>query len=628
MKANACSLLGVFENKLRLEVPLFQRQYVWTLEQQWAPLWEDIQRKFTEHLDGRTDGPVHFLGAMVLDQKQTPTTHVVRRQVIDGQQRLTTFQIFLAAFRDFCAECNCPALAAEVANYTANKGMMAEPEVDRFKVWPTQADRQQFSDVMTCGSRAAIEAKHPLVRKKWARHPEPRPRMIDAYLYFSKELHDYFIGSDGDSLVAEGTPVGDRLEAAFQALKNSLQVVVIDLEQGDDAQVIFETLNARGEPLLPADLLRNYIFLRAGRRGESQDELYAKYWLPFDDPFWRSEVGQGRLLRPRSDLFMQHFLASRQAIEIPIKHLYAEYKHWIESKQPFATTRDELLTLASQREAFKRILAPDRGDVVHELATFLSVFEMSTAHPLLLLLLESNLSEGEWGKVTQILESYILRRALRGGTTKNYNRVFLTLVRNLRRDGVTAERISSLLAELTGPSTEWPSDDSFQEAWRTVPAYETLSNARVVFILKRISDASVGLRSETVSIDGPLTIEHLLPQDWLAHWPLPCGAPGLTNEEIERTPTSDTRAVETRRRRDLVHTLGNLTIVTQALNSSVSNAAWEKKRPDLLRHSLLSLNQDLHGIAIWNEEAIIERSARLFTTALTLWPCPPKRTKG
>jgi uncharacterized protein with ParB-like and HNH nuclease domain len=99
--ANKSSLLAIFEKKMRVEVPLFQRQYVWDEERQWQPLWEDIERKFADSLGGRKDAPVHFLGAMVLDQKQTPTTHVERRQVIDGQQRLTTLQIFLSAYRDF-----------------------------------------------------------------------------------------------------------------------------------------------------------------------------------------------------------------------------------------------------------------------------------------------------------------------------------------------------------------------------------------------------------------------------------------------------------------------------------------------------------------------------------------------
>jgi uncharacterized protein with ParB-like and HNH nuclease domain len=129
MKAIADPVLAIFEKKMQLEVPLFQRQYVWGRSQQWEPLWEDIARKFNEFLDGRHDAPVHFLGAIVLDQRQTPTTHVERRQIIDGQQRLTTLQIFLAAFRDFCAAAGSEELAKECETFTVNTGRMAAPEV-------------------------------------------------------------------------------------------------------------------------------------------------------------------------------------------------------------------------------------------------------------------------------------------------------------------------------------------------------------------------------------------------------------------------------------------------------------------------------------------------------------------
>ena len=318
MKANAVPLLAVFEKKLRLEVPLFQRQYVWSRAHQREPLWEDIERKFTEYLEGRKDAPLHFLGAMVLDQKQTPVTHVEKRQVIDGQQRLTTLQIFLSAFRDFSRERDVQEFAAECEAFTVNKGMMADPTVDRYKVWPTKLDRVQFADVIDTNGRDAITKKYPLIRRKYARKPDPRPSMVEAYLFFYNCLEEYFVGTESEPAIAPEVPLTMRLDEAFQALKNALQVVVIDLDPGDDAQVIFETLNARGEPLLPADLLRNYIFLRAGRQGEPQEELYAQYWQKFDEEFWRQEVRQGRLKRPRSDLFMQHFLASRQTIDIPV----------------------------------------------------------------------------------------------------------------------------------------------------------------------------------------------------------------------------------------------------------------------------------------------------------------------
>ncbi len=620
MKANAVPLLAIFEKKMRLEVPLFQRQYVWSKDQQWEPLWEDIARKFSEYLDGRKDAPVHFLGAMVLDQKQTPTTHVDKRQVIDGQQRLTTLQIFLAAFRDFCRQQDCDDLAKECDSFTLNKGMMAEPEVDKFKVWPTKLDRGQFTDVIASGSRAELEKKHPLTYRKYARKPEPRPRMVEAYLFFYDQIGEFFLGTATDKPLAADAPLAQRLEECFQALKNSLQVVAIDLEQDDDAQVIFETLNARGEPLLPADLLRNYIFLRAARRGEPQEELYNEYWQRFDEDFWRVEVKQGRLMRPRSDLFMQHFLASRQTVDIPIKHLFVEYKFWIERQQPFSTVRDELATLSRQGEDFRRIIEPKKDDPLFGLSTFLDAFDIRTAYPLLLTLLDVKIDESQWSAIAVTLESYLLRRAVCGLTTKNYNRVFLQLTRGLRRDGVIPENLGTLLAQQTGESAEWPSDDAFREAWRTRHVYQTLNNPKVVHILKRLNGTYLGTKMESISIEDALTVEHILPQQWSDHWPLQDGTKGMTSYELWDADPADPRAVATRKRNAVLQTIGNLTILTQPLNSSTSNNAWMEKKPELLRHSLLPINQQLHDVDAWDEAAIEKRSDELFQRAAKLWP--------
>src|SRR5262249_822340 len=152
--------------------------------------------------------------------------------------------------------------------------------------------------------------------------------------------------------------------------------------------------------------------------GESQEVLYNEYWRKFDDPFWRQEVTQGRLTRPRSDLFMQHFLASHLTEDIPIKHLFVEYKYWIEKKRPFSTVHEELATLARQRDHFRRILEPTKGDVIFPLVKFLEGFDIGTAYPVLLLLLEST-PEAEWPKISAIFESYLLRRAVCGLTTQS-----------------------------------------------------------------------------------------------------------------------------------------------------------------------------------------------------------------
>ena len=622
MNADASSLLSIFEKKMRLEVPLFQRQYVWSREQQWEPLWEDISRKFIEYLNGRKDAPVHFLGALVLDQKQTPTTHVERRQVIDGQQRLTTFQIFLAAFRDLAREQGSDALANECDLYLLNKGMMAEPDIDRFKVWPTQLDRTQFEDVVTAGSRSALQAKHPLHWKKYARRPDRRPRMIEAYLYFYEVLDQLFVGTTDEPAEFSHVPVAKRLEECFQALRGALKVVVIDLDRDDDAQVIFETLNARGEPLLPADLLRNFVFLRAARAGEEQEVLYEKYWRRFDDAFWRVPVRQGRLVRPRSDLYLQHFLASRLTIDIPAKHLFAEYKHWIRTDNPFPSVRAELETLAKQGDDFRRILEPKHSDVLYGLATFLESFDVRTAYPLLLHLLDSGISDNDWRDVSRTLESYLLRRALCGLTTKNYNRVFLSLTKTLRTDGGGAERIETQLATLSGgDSVKWPDDAEFQEAWMTAHAYQRLQN-KLVMLFDRLNAKYLSPKNESVLSNANLTVEHIMPQHWVEHWLLPNGDSGISVNELWLVDATDSRAIASRRRNALLQTLGNLTIITQPLNASVSNAAWSVKKPALMQNSLLPINQQLHQYSIWDEDAIQARGQKLLAQALELWPRP------
>jgi uncharacterized protein with ParB-like and HNH nuclease domain len=620
MDVHKSSLLAIFDAKQRLEVPLFQRQYVWNEEQHWTPLWEDIERKFTEALDGRKDAPNHFLGAMVFDQKQTPTGHVVVRQVIDGQQRLTTLQIFLSAYRDFCKHHGCDPLAAECDKFLFNTGMMADANVDKFKVWPTQLDRRQFTDVISAGSYEEVVKRHPLRRRPYARKPDPRPRMVEAYFFFFDQIKSFFLGTDGEEPLGAELPILARADECFQTLRNGLMVVIIDLQKDDDPQVIFETLNARGEPLLPADLLRNYIFFRA--RGDKLDieAVYAKYWSGFDDEFWREEVKQGRLTRPRSDLFMQHFLASQQGQDIPIKHLYVEYRHWLESTRPFPNVSVELATLARQREHFRRIIAPQEDDIIFPLCRFLDAFDIRTVYPLLLALMDSNIGDAEWKEISRVLESYLVRRAVCDFGTKNYNRIFLSLTRNLRKEGFTVGYLKQLLLAQSGESGVWPDDASFREAWLHKPLYGPLNNPRLVHLYGRLNQTYMSSKSEALTFSQQPSVEHIMPQDWIAYWPLPDGSKGTSLAELIQAPENDARAISTRKRNNVVQTLGNLTVLSVGLNTAQSNLDWDRKRPELMKHSLLPVNQSLLDTKEWSEAAILKRGEELFERAVKVWP--------
>ena len=620
MDVHKTPLLSVFDAKLRLEVPLFQRQYVWGEEQQWQPLWEDIERKFIEALEGSKDTPNHFLGAMVLDQKQTPTGHVQVRQVIDGQQRLTTFQIFLAAFRDFCRSQECIELADECNKFLFNTGMMANKEVDKFKVWPTQLDRAQFKDVIDSGSRDEVLKRHPDQRKPYARKLDPKPRMVEAYLFFFAQLREFFIGTESEPPLFAHFAVQDRTNECFQALRSSLMVVVIDLQADDDPQVIFETLNARGEPLLPADLLKNFIFLRAGRDGINTEEAYHTYWARFDDEFWRKEVKQGRLVRPRSDLFMQHFLASQQGRDIPIKHLYVEYRHWVTTAKPFNSITEELATLARQGDAFRRIIDPPVGSPLSSLCSFLDAYDISTVYPLLLALSDYQLDDEQWREVSTIIESYLLRRAVCNLTAKNYNRIFLVITRHIRRGGFSAEKLRELLQISSADSAEWPDDATFKEAWLNKPLYGVLNSPKLVHIYARLNQTFMSSKAESIVFGEKPTIEHIMPQTWVPNWPLQNGLAGADWEELQTADPADARAIASRTRNGVVQTLGNMTLLSSALNSAQSNSAWGYKRQEMAKHSLLPINNEVLSLTTWDETAIAARGDTLFARALIVWP--------
>jgi uncharacterized protein with ParB-like and HNH nuclease domain len=242
MKPYTRSIFDLFDGKRRYEVPLFQRQYVWNLEDHWEPLWEDIERKFIQRLDGARSTP-HFLGAMVLDQRRSYGNAVPVQLIIDGQQRLTTFQIFLSVFRDVCASEGQEAYANECALYLKNTGIMEDESVERYKLWPTNLDRKQFADVIDSGSRKELNRRHPVVRRKYQRKPDPRSKMIECYIYFYDKIAS-FMKSDE---YAQSLP--ERVKSMHDALRGALQLVTVELETDDDPQVIFETLNARGEPI-------------------------------------------------------------------------------------------------------------------------------------------------------------------------------------------------------------------------------------------------------------------------------------------------------------------------------------------------------------------------------------------
>ena len=633
MKPDKLSVFDLFQMQRRYVVPLYQRPYVWDRENQWEPLWDDLRRQANlelhRMLGERTQrGLTHFLGAVVLNQIPTFGKEVAAREIIDGQQRLTTLQIYLSALASCARDMAAADVADESAKLTRNSGMMAEPH-EAFKVWPTNVDRGDFRLVLDASGPDAIKEQFPTRRD--GSSDLVRARMAEAYLFFFDSIASYAKGEDGDEEAGAFAQASteDRLLALFSTLKDSLQFVVIELEDDDDPQVIFETLNARGTPLLPSDLIRNHTFMIATRRKEKVDALYDRYWRPFDeeleDPkneqslrFWKMQERQGRLTRPRIDLFMFHYLVFRTEREIMIGELFREFRAWRGQVTGTEGTETFLSDLNRYRDAFRTFCVPDMSTRRGLFLRRLKDLDTSTVYPLLLHLFGDEAADPEeLDAIAVDLESFLMRRYMCRLTNKNYNRFFLGLLRKIRQRGAaTREAVREELLASEADTARWPGDAEFERHWLSQPAYTRFNAYRCVTILSALEEALRGKKTEKVTINEPLTVEHVLPRKYSeADYPLP--------SEIDGNPLSAEEAVDGRRA--LIHSFGNLTLLTGALNTSISNGPFDRKRREVADHSVLRLNDYWRGLkddAVWDENAILTRGRALFELARTVWPRP------
>jgi len=598
MKADSLTVRQLFVQDRRYLVPLFQRPYVWEKDGQWEPLWEDITKVAERRRDGHTAKP-HFLGAVVLDQIRTVSTSFDARQIIDGQQRLTTLQILLAALRNLARQLQDADLERAFERLIRNDDPLNKDPDAVFKVWPTNVDRQHFRSVMTASS-SEIVADFCATASEGARSGF---RIPHAYLYFYNKAVEWV----GAGAVRERI---ELLTVLLKTLLESLQVVVIDLDESDNAQVIFESLNARGTPLLPADLVKNFLFHTAELRGDRIEDLYEIYWSSFDldRKFWRAEVRQGRLKRPRLDIFFQHYLTMKTDDEVPSDRLYITFKEHAGPRPDAASHLESLRNYSLVYRSFYEQEPDSREGIFFER---LDLMETTTVVPLLLELfkqVEQGSSRAEVRRILVDIESFLVRRMVCQMTTKNYNRLFLDLLSFLRqRDSFNSANIRSFLTQQEGESTRWPTDAEFQDAWLNMPAYRVLVRRRVRMLLEALNLAQYNEKTETLRIAKTLTVEHLLPQSWDSHWP-------LSDDGDEREARS--------RRNALVHTMGNLTLLTHILNPSVSNGPWLKKRTAILKHSALNLNRPLEEYDAWDEDSILQRGRALFKVAKKIWPRP------
>ena len=288
MNVNIRDLSRLFGNQVRYEIPSYQRRYVWDQDGQWDALWEDVQNTAESVLEDGGVNASHFLGAVVLQNKPASAGGVATWRVVDGQQRLTTMQLLLDAVHEVFVERNYKRDAAKLDVLVLNnKAFVDEDAPDlAFKVWPTTGDQDAFRHAMH-NELPVDEYKDSLI--------------VQAHEFFKLQTRQWLDDHPDDA--------DARVGALYAAITSFLSMVVIDLDASDDPHVIFETLNARGTPLLQSDLIKNMVL------SEANDD--SKVW-DFGDPWWTNEIQQGRLMRPQTDVFLNYWLTIRTRSDVRV----------------------------------------------------------------------------------------------------------------------------------------------------------------------------------------------------------------------------------------------------------------------------------------------------------------------
>lgn len=626
MDSRTFTVQQVFQDRRQYRVPFYQRPYVWNRDDQWGRLWEDIRDKAEARLQGGKAVP-HFMGAVVLEpQMKTGLLGVERHHIIDGQQRLTTLQYVLTALvhtlRSVQQEKLLPLIDACLKN--SNPETMEDEAVEVFKLWPTFRDRKQYEQAMMAGSVDELRELFPAsftqagnLRKIGAAHPPA----LEAIMFFRDTMLEWVCDTtEGD--------VPTRCTGLASAVLTDLSIVCISLGAEDDAQVIFETLNGHGAELHATDLIRNFIFMRAGT---DADDLYSNLWSQFEAPLWSELQSRGRLNRPRLEWFVQTAIQAQTGDETDIGRLYAGYRRLVDGSDELRQARDQLGMLNRYADHYKALVLGSGSSPIGVFGRRVAVWDASPTHPLAVRVAASDLDAEEQQAIFDCIESYLVRRAICGLSRKNYNKVFSQQLKKLIGGELSAASLRGVLGSLVGDASRWPSDDEFRQQWLTGPAYPgRLDAAKLRAVFHRLETALRTERSEErVPLDlDVIDIDHVLPQSWYEYWPLTDGSYVTTNEGIAAsakrfmTDGLDARTEAILERQDAVSRLGNLTLVHYGVNRSQQNRAFDVKRRALFEHSNLHLNRQLMQLGQWDEATIAARGEALVAVALRIWPGP------
>ena len=563
MKGEAQPLIKFFDGSdKRFIIPLYQRNYDWK-EENCKQLFQDL---LTVHNTGRKS---HFFGSIVSSIKKGTED----RFIIDGQQRITTVSLLLIAMVNATKAGLLLATDTKLVEKIFKRYLVDEYQEDerKVKLKPIKKDMQAFDALLYSPEEQYVKESN----------------VTRNYVFFYENV----------------TKCGLTLDELFETIKK-LEVINIKLEDGDDPQLIFESLNSTGLDLSEADKIRNYLLMSLSP--SEQDHLYTLYWNPIE-----------KSTNYDPSPFVRDYLTMKQGKIGRLDKIYFIFKEYAEAiNQDRASLMEDMHKYA---EIYRKVDRADMSnDKLNRRLSQVRTLDSTIAYPFYMAFFDyadtCNMSIEERAGVLDVIEAYWARRIICNLPSNALNKVFATLHRDVLNHIGKADPNAGTPSYLDvlkyvllqkARTALFPEDSMVKEEFATRQVYKMPSNARS-FIIERLENRDNNERHDVVKqlSEKTISIEHIMPQTLSDKWK---GALGSDWERIHQ---------------QYLHTMANLTLT--GYNSQYSNLTFLEKR-DMekgFKESAFRLNNYVKSCDQWTETELQQRQKDLLGVFLKLYPMP------
>ncbi len=554
MQAKSAKLLDVIKGPKQFVIPIYQRTYSWQIAQ-CNKLLNDILR-----ISKDPSVPGHFIGSVVYFQESIHTvSDVPKLLVIDGQQRLTTISLLIAALAEFVRDnkVDIDTNFTKLQNYYL---LNAEEDSElRYKLLLTRRDKETLINI--------IQGITP--------SGDYSIRVAENFKFFKEKIN---------------------LENAAEIYNGIMRLFIVDValeKDKDNPQLIFESLNSTGLDLSQADLIRNYILM--GQEIKLQTELYEKYWFPMEQSY-------GNEYTASFDWFMRDYLSVKTGAIPRIDRVHDEFKNYAQNNKTPSNITEVVQDIHKFSGYYVNMVLHKEPDVdLQKKFRNISRLKVDVSYPFFLPVYNDYatgiITKDEFSEIISLVENYVFRRAICGIPTNSLNKTFATLYKYIQKtnylEGV------KVAFQLMDSYKRFPTDSEFE---KEIVAKDVYNFRNRNYLLSRLENFK---RKELVNVDD-YTIEHILPQnpDLSSEWQTMLG---VKWKEVQE---------------QYLHSLGNLTLTGYNSELSDRPFSQKKTIEGGFNDSPIRLNEFLRKIDVWNEEQIQLRAKELADKAKQIWYAP------